>query len=157
MARHRAILAGIVASGLAFGSVAALAQSAEDVVTARLGYQHLLGLGMGGVSAMAKGDVPYDAALAETHASNLALLADIQTGPMMAPGTSNADLPGKTRALPAIWENPERYAELEAGFREAVAGLVAVAGDGADALGPAVTAVGGSCRACHTEFRAEDY
>jgi cytochrome c556 len=157
MTRSKAFLAAIVASALGLAPAAALAQSAEDVVDARLGYQHLLGLGMGGVAAMARGEAPYDAGLAEVHAANLALLADMQTGPMMAAGTSNADLPGKTRALPAIWENPERYAELEEALREAVAGLVAVAGDGADALGPAVTAVGGSCRACHSDFRAEDY
>jgi cytochrome c556 len=147
----------LMIAALGFVPVAALGQSVEDIVTARIGYQHLLGVGMGGVSAMAKGEVPYDAALAEAHATNLALLSEMQTAPLLPEGTSNADLPGKTRALAAIWEDPERYATLEQEFRDAVAGLVAVAGDGAEALGPAVTTVGGSCRACHSDFRAEDY
>lgn len=154
----RSTLLLIAALGLvpatAFGQSA---EDLEDIVEARIGYQHLLGLGMGGISAMAKGEAPYDAALAQAHAANLGLLADMQTGPLLPAGTSKDDLPGKTRALTAIWENPERYAELEEELRTAVAGLAAVAGDGADALGPAVAEVGGSCRACHTDFRAEDY
>jgi len=75
----------------------------------------------------------------------------------LPPGTSNADLPGKTRALPAIWENLAAFQEKGMAYRDAVVALNTVAGTGAEALAPAVGKLGGTCKACHDDYRAKDF
>lgn len=153
----RKLLTAGLAAALIVPASLSFAGGAEDVVNARLGYYRLLGLEMDGLAAMAKGDVEYSAEAAQGHAANIQTLTQYNLGGVFAPGTSNADLPGKTRALPAIWENFPKVGEKGAAFREAVAELNAVAGNGLDALRPAVGKLGGTCKACHDDFRAKDY
>jgi cytochrome c556 len=93
----------------------------------------------------------------QPHAANLAALAAYDPSGLFAPGTSNADLPGETRALPAIWENPEDVGAKFAAYAEAAQALAAVAGDGRAAMGGALGAVGQACQACHDDYRAEDF
>jgi cytochrome c556 len=153
----RKLLTAALTAAFVLPAGIALADPAEDVVNARLGYYRLLGLEMGGLAAMAKGEKPYDAEAAKGHAANLQALISYSPAGLFAPGTSNADMPGKTRALPAIWENFPKVGEKGAAFREAVGELAAVAGDGLEALQPAVGKLGGTCKSCHDDFRATDY
>lgn len=93
-------------------------------------------------------DVPHTDHL-PIHTGALAALAEI-TPTLFPPGSGGLD----TEALPAIWENPEDFAERVDAFREAAANLHDVAGKG-DALGPAVRRTGQTCKGCHDEYRAE--
>lgn len=153
----RKLFTAALTAAFALPAAIAMAAPPEDVVKARQGYYNLLGLEMGGLAAMAKGEVPYDAEAAKAHAANLQVMTTYSPAGLFAPGTSKADMPGKTRALPEIWENFPKVGEKGAAFREAVGELAAVAGDGLDALRPAVGKLGGTCKSCHDDFRATDF
>jgi cytochrome c556 len=65
-------------------------------------------------------------------------------------------LVGDSEALPAIWENWDRFnAILETGKTAAAAGIAAAQAGDAAGYGAALKALGGSCGACHDSFRAE--
>lgn len=147
----------LLAAAIAALPGAALAQSPSDTVDARQGFFKLMGVNVGPLAAMARGEMAYDADRAATHAANLAALAAYDPSGLFAPGTSNADLPGETRALPAIWENVDDVQAKFGDFAAAAQALAAVAGDGRAAMGGALGAVGGSCQACHDAYRAEDF
>lgn len=151
----RKLLLATVAAALP--ATAVFAQSPGDLVEARQGFFALMGLNVGPLAAMAKGEAEYDADMAMMYAENLAALSAYNPTNLFAPGTSNADMPGETRALPAIWENPEDLGAKYAAFVDATAELVAVAADGRAALGPALGKVGASCSACHDDYRAKDF
>ena len=58
------------------------------------------------------------------------------------------------QALPAIWENPEDFAERVATFQEAAAGLRDTIAAGG-AVGPAAQTLGQACKGCHDNYREE--
>ncbi len=73
------------------------------------------------------------------------------------PNGSGASSGVKTGALPAVWSNRAQFdAALKAYVAQADK-LVAVAGTGnAAAIGAQFKAVGGTCAACHKQFRTDD-
>ncbi|QRZ14379.1 cytochrome c (plasmid) [Paracoccus methylovorus] len=150
---HKMILAALALT------LPALAHAAEpeDVAAARIGFYKLVGLEMGALGAMAQGEAPYDADRAKALAADLKVLSEYQHDDLLMPGTSNTELAGKTRALPAIWAQPDDYRAKGMAFGEAVAALNEVAGDGHKAMAPAVGKVGATCKACHDDYRAKDF
>lgn len=112
-------------------------------------YQHNLGI----LGNMAKGDMEYDAEAATAAANNLVALSGLSQRGYWAPGTSNADLGDETRALPALWESGSKAMEIGQAVNAAAVELAAVAGNGQEALGPAVGALGKQCGACHEDYR----
>lgn len=80
------------------------------------------------------------------HAAALASLAEI-TPTLFPPGSG-----GETDALPAIWENPEDFAERLEAFKEAGAGLRAAAETGGD-VRAATQKLGQACKGCHDSYR----
>lgn len=63
---------------------------------------------------------------------------------------------GDTRALPAIWSDWDGFQKAAANHVAAVEQLVAAATSGdASAVGAQLKATGGTCGACHKEYRAE--
>ena len=109
---------------------------------------HAIGGHMQALVDILRRDVPHTDHL-PVHAGALAALAEI-TPTLFPPGSGGRD----TEALPAIWENPEDFAQRVDAFREAAANLNDVVGKGG-ALGPAVNRTGQTCRGCHDEYRAE--
>ena len=81
------------------------------------------------------------------HAAALASLAEI-TPTLFPPGSGGGD----TEALPAIWENPEDFAEQLDAFKEAGAGLRAAAETGGD-VRAATQKLGQACKGCHDSYR----
>ena len=73
------------------------------------------------------------------------------------PAGTGPDSGVKTDALPAIWEQPDLFAEKVSDFEAAAAGLAAAA-ETADkaAIAAAFAATGGTCKSCHETFRADD-
>lgn len=62
---------------------------------------------------------------------------------------------GESKALPAIWENWEAFtAIVETGKAAATAGIAAAEAGDAAAYAAALQAIGGTCGACHQQFRA---
>lgn len=63
----------------------------------------------------------------------------------------------KTRALPTIWSDPAGFAKANANFVKAAAALDAAAQKGDVAtLTAARTSLGGTCKACHDKYRAQE-
>jgi cytochrome c556 len=64
---------------------------------------------------------------------------------------------GKTDALPAIWQEPEKFRQAVEAGRSATAQLrdAINSGDKA-AIGKGLKAVGDGCKGCHDKFRKED-
>ncbi len=125
----------------------------ERAVQARQGIMNVHVFEAGPLFAMAKGDMPYDAAAAETHAQALNSLTDYDETRLFIEGTSNADMPGKTWALPAIWEQPEKFHEAFENLHSTSAKLAEEAGKGKEQLTAAVAALGKACGNCHETFR----
>lgn len=85
------------------------------------------------------------------HARGLATLSDIV--PNVFPAGSDVE---KSKALPDIWEDPEAFAEKMGDFRKAAKDMAAAAESGdMGQIGPAIQALGGSCKGCHDDFKEE--
>lgn len=90
--------------------------------------------------------VPHTAHLA-LHANALNDLAGI-ADTLFPAGSEGGD------ALPAIWEDPEDFAERLGAFQTAATKLNAAVASG-DGIGPAVQGLGQACKGCHDNYRAE--
>ncbi|WP_316858352.1 cytochrome c [uncultured Cohaesibacter sp.] len=132
-----------------------LAGPKEDAIAARQGHYKLLGANMGALSAMAKGQIDYDAKTAQMHADNLATLSKNNIGFLFLEGTSSSDMPGVTRASAKIWEDFPGVGAAGAKFAEAAMTIQAEAGKGAAELGKALGMVGMSCKGCHDSYRTK--
>jgi len=137
----------------------AISQSEPDkedkAIAARQGFFKLVLWEAGPLFGMAKGDMDYNADVAKANAANLKALSQYPIRKLFLPGTSNADRPGKTRALPEIWKDSEGLAKAHREWINAIDGVVNAAGKGQSELALAVGLLGKSCGACHKPFRAK--
>jgi cytochrome c556 len=147
-----AIVLGTAALALTLGT--AQAQDAETTIKARQSHMRLNSFNLGPLGAMAKGEIPYDAAVASAAAGNLAALAAMDQGRLWAKGTGQPENDG-TRALAAIWESSDDFATKIEGLANATAALADAAGTDLAALQVGMGEVGKACSACHKTFRAE--
>nr|WP_319514756.1 cytochrome c [uncultured Cohaesibacter sp.] len=145
---HKIALATIALSLIA---APALAGPKEDAVAERQAYFKKLGGNMGPLAKLLKGD--YDAATAQQHADALADLTTQDISGLFVEGTSTQDMPGKTEALPVIWEDMDGFAAKYEALATAAANLKAEAGKGKAQLAAAFGPVGASCKSCHDGFR----
>jgi cytochrome c556 len=102
---------------------------------------------------MAKGDMEYDAGVAEANAKDLNTLAQYAADSLFLPGTSTAEMAGKSWALPSVWEETDRFVHSFDALREQTANVAAEAGKGKDQLTAAVAEMGKACGNCHDDFR----
>jgi cytochrome c556 len=74
---------------------------------------------------------------------------------LFPPGTSSADLPGKTYAKPDIWTNWDKFKALIPVLQDAEDNLLVAVQSGDKAkIGPALGNLGkNGCFACHSQFR----
>ena len=144
-----------IASILAAAPLLAYADAADDAIEARAGYMKMLAINMGTLAGTAKGEIRFDQAAVTAAASNIEALSQYNSVPaLFVPGSGPAD--GKeSEALPAVWEQPEEFAQKYAEFQEAAAGAGTAVAAGQDALGPVLQKLGGACKACHDDFREE--
>jgi len=151
---RKLIISTVIAATAATG---AFAQSPSDVAKARRDFYTLVGYEMATLGAMAQGKIGYDAEAASQSAKDIMTLTGYNTADLYVPGTSNDDLPGETRAKADIWADMPGVQDKGMAFYQAVADLNAVAGNGLEALQPAVGKLGGTCKACHDDYRAKDF
>lgn len=135
----------------------AAAQSADTAIAARRGFFQLMDLNLAVLDAMAKGDVPFDAAKAGTAAANLTALTGYALPDLFVAGSSQNEKKGATRARPEIWANTADFAAKFKGLQEAIPVMAAAAGKGRAEIGAAMQTVGGACVACHRGYRARDF
>ena len=145
-----ALLAGLV------GAPAALSHLNPDTfyVSYRQSLFAILGANLGPMSAMIKGEMPWDDAQFKAFADDLALASELD----FMRGFPDGNQPGKTRAKPEIWENKADFEAKMNDLRTASANLAeAAAGSDKKAIMAAFQATGGACKACHDEYKTKDY
>ena len=161
---RRGWIAGAAALALALAvftgsGVASAQEDHSGAVKARQAYMQLNGYFMGQLAAIAKGQVPYDAAQATGVAGNLLALSTMDAGAMWPAGSGNDNpaLAGKTRALPEIWTTFPAVIEKAGAMTKALETMVEAAGTDLASLQGAFGAVGAGCGGCHRSFRAEKF
>ena len=148
----------VVSSLLAISVLAQGPQSPEEraagAVKVRQAVFTLLGNNMGAAGAMARGHMPYNAALAEKSARRIVQLSKMITDSFRM-DTRDYDL--ETAARGVIWEKPDVYAQKAADLtRYANAALAAVQSGDEGAARKALGGIGRGCGSCHDDFRVED-
>ena len=151
MKRLHLVLLGTMAT-LASLPAAAQFQKPEDAIKYRQSAFTVMANHFGRVAAMAQGRVPFDAKVA---AENADIVLTISKLPFQGFGEgTDKGLP--QRAKPEVWKEQPKFKAAAEKMQAEVAKLDAAAKTGnLDAIKAAVGAVGGSCKACHDDFRAE--
>lgn len=149
------VIALAAATGLASAAAPALAQDFDAVLKARQGEMRIMAINLGILGAMARGNLEYNAEMAQAAADSLVAVSQINQRPLWREGSDNMSIDG-TKALPMIWDDIAGFrADWEA-FGKAAAAAAATVANGQEALGPALRGIGGTCQACHEAFREAD-
>ena len=120
----------------------------------RQSYFALLAANFGPMVAAVKGEIPWDDARMQDWANDLAALSTLDIMRGFVDGSEK----GTTRAKPEIWENKDDFnAKMEDLDKALVALQQATAGGDRKAIGEQVGAAGKACKACHDEYKAENY
>lgn len=150
MFRKFAVLA--VAATFALPALAPAAAN-EAAIKARQSQFTLFSFNLGVLAGMAQGQREYDADTAQLAADNLYYLTRRDHRLLWPEGSSNASVEG-TRALPAIWDDLEGFANRYGALQDGAEALRAAAGTGLAGLQGALGGTAGACQACHQQFRA---
>jgi cytochrome c556 len=148
----RLTLVALAAAGIATALPAA-AQFAkpEDAVKYRKAAFTVMAAHFGRVGAMVNGRAPFDAAAAQQNMEVATMMSKL---PFTAfgPGTDTGD----TRAKPNIWSDNAKFVAASNKMVEEMAKLNTAAKSGnLDQIKAAFGPVGGTCKACHDDFRKE--
>ena len=120
----------------------------------RQSYFALLAAHFGPMVAMVKEEMPWDDARMAGYANDLAAVSSLDLMRGFAPGSEK----GTTRAKPGIWDNTEDFTSKLEDMRKAAGDLQSVAGGGdREAIAAAVGAAGKTCKACHDEYKSDNY
>ena len=134
-------------------AVVADAHSDKDApasVNARHAQMGMIAYHIGVLGDIAKGDAPYDSAVVDAAAKNLAALAAMQGTTLWVAGTEQGAV-ASSRAKTEIWSDMEGFEAKFADMESAALALVGAADQAA--VGANMGALGGSCKACHETYR----
>jgi cytochrome c556 len=133
---------------------AAQFQKPEDAIKYRQSAFTVMGAHVGRIGAMAQGRVPFDAKAAADNAVIVSAMARL---PFTAFG-EGTDKGMPNRAKPEIWKDAAKFKAASDKMVAEIAKLETAAKAGnLDAIKAAMGGVGGSCKGCHDDFRAEKY
>ena len=133
---------------------AAQFQKPEDAIKYRQSAFTVMGAHVGRIGAMAQGRVPFDAKAA---ADNAAIVSAMARLPFTAFG-EGTDKGMPNRAKPEIWKDAAKFKAASDKMVAEIAKLETAAKAGnLDAIKAAMGGVGGSCKGCHDDCRAEKY
>jgi cytochrome c556 len=136
--------AAVTAALLSCSTCVAADQGAIDY---RQAVYKSIGGHMSAIAGVLKRDVPHGADLA-VHAAGVAALAPL-TRHLFPPGSDG----GRTRARAAVWEDPFAFAERREAFIAAAAAFGTTDASDMEAFVDAFRMVGGTCKACHDDFK----
>ncbi len=142
---------------IAVGAVAiattALAQPRpEQFVKQRQSALALIGWYFGPMGAVAKGEAPFNKEDAVRRTTNLVALSKMPWEGFVA-GTENV---GNTKAQPAIWSQAAKFKDAATKMETEMVKLAAAANAGNEAeFKKQFGVVGGTCKACHDDFRKQ--
>ena len=149
----KAIATFVLAAAAATLSVPASAQFAkpEDAIKYRQSALTVMATHFGRVAAMANGRIPFNAQVAAENAA----IAEAMSKLPWAGFVEGSDK-GNTKAKPEIWSDGAKFKAAYETMQGEMTKMAAVArGGNIDAIKAAVGATGGSCKACHDNFRKE--
>ncbi|MGB7321418.1 MAG: cytochrome c [Albidovulum sp.] len=147
------ILACIALASVGFaGTVSAQDAPFAKQIKARQGIMVYRALNIGVLGGMAKGDVAYDAAAAQTAADALAASATLDTSMLWPEGSDNSANPASTASADG-WTAEADVMGKNTAFVTAAMAMQAAAGTGLEALQAAMGPLGGSCGGCHKVSR----
>ena len=124
----------------------------EEEIHFRQSVMVVLGRIRGDLQAMAKGDVPFDAAAAQKAAALSVALSEL-TPRGFGPGTESG---APTKADAKIWKEMPKYKAANDKMVAAVAKLPVAAKD-KSALKDALGDVGKACKGCHDAYKLVEY
>ncbi len=146
----------MAAAGVVVASGVLAQEAAEDpfadTVEMRHGLMLQMATDLGKVGAMAKEEVPYDAAVAGKAAANIAAIASVLSMDQF-PAGSEYQKAADSFALPAIWEKQDDFLQKIADLNTAAAAFQTAAATDLDGLKSGMAAIGGACGACHKAYR----
>lgn len=138
------------ASILATATFAGSHADAPPAVKARHAQMQMVGYHIGVLGGIAKGEVPYDAAIVDAAAKNIAHLATMEHATLWIAGTEQGTVAG-SRAKAEVWSKPDDFKAKFSDMEKAALALVGAADAGA--VGAGMGALGGSCKGCHETYR----
>lgn len=129
-------------------STAALAHDEvkNPTVKARMMAMEAIGGSMKTLAGMAKGEMAFDA-----EKANAAMAVIAEKSAMAAPLFEANETDPKSESLPAIWENWDDFVKKMDDLTVASKANLTLADAGS--LGAALGQVGGTCKACHSDYR----
>ncbi|MEM9620545.1 MAG: cytochrome c [Pseudomonadota bacterium] len=130
----------------------------EAQIKARQAHMSLYGFNIGILGAMARGNMPYEAEMAQIAANNLKLANQMDNRAMWPPGSdaSAPGLAGVTRAKAEAWAEGSDIGEKAQAMTTAITDMAANAGNGLDAVRANMRALGGACQGCHEGYRVPE-
>lgn len=118
----------------------------NPVVMERMEGMKAIGAGMKTLAGMAKGEIAFDAAKADA-----AVAAIAENGAMVPAKFEANETDPATEALPAIWDNWDDFVSKNKDMVMAAKAVGAIPDQAA--LGAALGKIGGTCKACHRDYR----
>ena len=129
-------------------------EQSEPLQSLRQSYFALLGMTFAPMGDMIKGKIEWNDALFTEWANDLNHAAQFGVERGFAPGSEK----GTTRAKADIWSNMDDFQSKLDDFRAAAATLAETAAGGDQAASrDQFIATGGTCKACHDEYKSKDY
>lgn len=122
------------------------ADATNPVVIERMKTMKAIGGAMKTLADMAKGEAEFDTAKADAAVATMGKNA----GDIAAKFEANETDP-ETEALPAIWENWDDFVKKSEDLVMASSSVASITDEAA--LGAALGQLGGTCKACHRDYR----
>ena len=150
MKKITALVLASAALGFA-GSAAAQFAKPDDAIKYRKNALFVMQQHYARVGAMASGRVPFDAKVAAENAAVAEYMSKLPWA-----GFGEGTDKGDTKAKPEIWKEQAKFKEAADKMMAEMTKLTAAAKTGnLDNVKAAVSAVSGSCKACHDAYRAQ--
>jgi cytochrome c556 len=151
----KSLLVVAAVSGLFIAMTAAAQfQKPEDAIKYRQSAFTVMAAHFGRVGAMAQGKAPFDAKAAS---DNMAVVMSLHKLPFAA-FTEGSDKGLPNRAKPEVWKDNAKFkAAMDKMFAEMGKLDAAVKTGNFDNVKNAFGGIGGACKGCHDDFRAEKY
>jgi cytochrome c556 len=145
---RRLLFAGLA---LTVGIAASAAFATDDPIITRKKLMQSNGGAAGAAQAMIKGEIPFNAAVAEAALRNFNAVA-YSFGDYFPEGSDKGD----TRASPKIWEEMAEFQQYLADFQADTDAAREAKPQDVAALQQVMGEIGQNCQQCHEEFRLEE-
>ncbi|MCB6177744.1 cytochrome c [Rhodobacter sp. Har01] len=136
----------LVGALLAAGAAFAEGEATDPAAKAREAVMQAVGMNVGTLGKMAKGEMPYDAAAAEAAKAAIVTAAGGIAAAFEAQGGEDPT----SEAKPEIWANWDDFLKNADALKVAAEGADV---SSAEAIGASMGTLGGACKDCHTDYR----